>query len=105
MTLEDYKQQVEEQGVSYQEQLNKIRQELAIQNYISDNIDNDSIEVTDEETEQFYQDYQDQDTEQEIPSYEEIKPQIISMLEQQKQQELVNSLLQELREQAEIEYL
>lgn len=105
MTLEDYKQQVEEQGVSYQDQLNKISEELAVQNYISGNIDQESIEVTDEETEQFYQEYQNQDTEQEIPSYEEIKPQIIAMLEQQKQQELVSSFLKELRQEAEIEYL
>lgn len=105
MSLEEYKQQVEQQGVSYEEQIQQIREELAIQKYLTDNIDEEATEVTDKETEQFYERYKEQESEGEIPSYEEIKPQIITRLEQQKQQKAINSLVQELREDAEIEYL
>lgn len=105
MGLEEYKQQVEQEGVSYEEQLQRIKEELAVQKYLSDNIDEEAIAVTEEESEQFYERYQDQETEEEIPPYEEIKPQITARLEQQKQQEAINSLIQELRQDADIEYL
>ncbi len=105
MSLEDYKQEIEQQGASYEEQLQRIKQQLAVQEYLSDNIDEEALAVTEEESEQFYKSYQDQESEEEIPSYEEIKPQIIAMLEQQKQQQAINSLIQDLRAEADIEYL
>ncbi len=106
-SLEEYKQELENQGVSYDEQLENIKKELAAQNYLADNINGDSIEVTDEETEQYYEMYKNQesDSEEELPSFDELEAQIIAALQQQKEQEAVNSLIQELRQDAEIEYL
>ncbi len=105
LSLDEYKQQVEQQGVSYEEQLQNISQDLAIQKYLTEAIGEEAVEVTDEETEQFYEMYKEQESGEEVPSYDELKPQIIASLEQQKQQEAINSLIQELRAEADIEYL
>jgi hypothetical protein len=103
-SLEDYKQQLSQQGISYEEQLDSIKEELAVQKYLETQLEGESFEVSEEETREFYEMYEQQSPE-EIPSYDELEPEIIATLKQQKQQEAVNILIQELRGNAEIEYL
>ncbi len=104
MSLEDFKEQLSQQGISYEEQKDSIKEELAIQKYLETQLEEESFEVSEEEAQEFYEMNKEQSPE-EIPPYEESKSQIISLLEQQKQQELISSLIQELRANAEIEYL
>lgn len=101
-TLDDYKAQLDAQGVSYDVQLENVKQDMAVQEYLNQALDDASLEVTDAEIQEFYTLYQEQNPE--APPVEELEEQIVVTLQQQKQQEAVSVLLQDLRAQAEIEY-
>jgi len=103
--LEEYKQQITEQGTSYEKELEQVKKQLAVQNYLSDAVPESALEVSEEEGQEFYQTYQEQQSPEEIDSYEKLEPQIIATLEQQKEQQAINSLVQSLRAEAEIKYL
>jgi hypothetical protein len=103
-TLNDYKQQVESQGISYEELLESTKEQLAVQNYLEVQLQGENFEVSEQESQDFYEMYKSQSPE-EIPPFEELEQQIISTLQQQKQQESISSLIQELRVNAEINYL
>jgi parvulin-like peptidyl-prolyl isomerase len=102
-TLEEYKQQLKQQGLSYEEQLQEYKNQAAIQNYLNDVFKNENFSVTDEEAINYYEIYQQQ-SEQEVPPYEDLESQIKDYLRQQKQQEAINALVQELREDADIKH-
>jgi hypothetical protein len=102
-TLDDYKQQLSQQGISYEGQISLLKENLENQKYFSQAMEGESIEVSEEEAKSFYEMYKEQSSE-EIPPYEELKSQIIMTLEQEKQQEIITMILQKLRENAEIEY-
>lgn len=102
-TLEDYKQQLASQEISYTEELESLKQEIATQKYLESQLEGQSFNVSEEETQQFYEMYKEQSAE-EVPPYEELKDQIIATLQQQKQQQAINALIQELRLDANIEY-
>ena len=76
---------------------------LAIQNYLDNALKGEDFNVTEEEAQNFYEIY-NQQSEEEIPPYEELESQIINLLQQQKRQEAIDSIVQELREDAIIEY-
>lgn len=101
-TLDDYKAQLESQGISYDAQLENVKEDLATQQYLNQALEGVNFEVTDAEVQEFYTLYQQQNPE--APSIEELEADIVITLEQQKQQEAVAALLQELRAQANIEY-
>ncbi len=103
-SLEDYKQQLSQQGIVYEEQLDSVKEELAVQKYLETQLEGENFEVSEQETQDFYEMYKSQSSE-EVPSYEELEPQIIATLEQEKQQEAISYLIQELRADAEIKYL
>jgi transcription-repair coupling factor (superfamily II helicase) len=103
VTLDAYKQQLSQQGISYEDQLDSLKENLATQEYLSQAMERESIEVSEEEAQSFYENYKAQ-SQAEIPSYEEVKSQIVLVIEQEKQQEIINSILQKLRENAQIEY-
>jgi parvulin-like peptidyl-prolyl isomerase len=102
-SLEDYKQQISQQGIVYEEQLNSIKDELAIQKYLEAQLEGGNFEVSEQEAENFYEMYKQQAEINE--TYEELEPQIIATLQHQKQQEAISSLVQELRADAEVKYL
>jgi hypothetical protein len=102
-TLEQYKQSLKMQGISYEEQLASIKQDLAIQNYFNSLLDNINLSVSDEEARQFYEGYKQQKGGN-ISSYEELKPQMILAMQQEKQQQAINEIMNQLRENATIEY-
>jgi parvulin-like peptidyl-prolyl isomerase len=103
-SLEDYKQQLSQQGIVYEEQIDSIKEELAVQKYLEIQLEGENFEVSEQEAQDFYEMYKSQSPE-EVPSYEELEPQIIATLKQEKQQEAIGYLIQELRAGAEIEYL
>ncbi len=104
-TLEDYKEQIESQGVSYDDEIENVKNQMAIQMYLDTQMEDLSFNVSDVEAQEFYEMYKAQSPEEEeLPSYEELEPQIMMTLEQQKQQEATNVFIQELLESAVIEY-
>jgi multidrug efflux pump subunit AcrA (membrane-fusion protein) len=102
-TLDDYKQQVESRGVSYEAELENIKNQIATQQFLESQLEGQSFDVTEEEAQEFYEVYKAQSPE-EVPSYEELQPQIIATLEQQKQQEAISIIIQGLRTSANVEY-
>lgn len=103
--LDEYKEQLESQGLSYDDELEKIKGQLAIQNYLESQIVGQSFEVSQEEAQEFYEMYKQQSADENIPSFEELEPQIILTLEQQKRQDATILVVQEIRSNANIEYL
>jgi hypothetical protein len=104
MSLDEYKEQLESQEISYEEQLNSIKEQLNIQNYIGSQISEDDLSVTVEEIQEYYDLYVQEVGEDEVPPLEEIEDQIEMVVQQNKEQELVSFLVQELVENANIKY-
>lgn len=102
-TLEDYKEQLTLQGLDYASELERIKDQLAIQNYLETILEGQSFEVSEDEAREFYELYKQQSTE-DIPSYEELEEQIIATLKGQKQNEYINEFIEELKLEANIEY-
>ena len=103
MSFQEYEQQLSMQGINMDEQMAEIKEDFAIQEYLSDVISEDDIQVTEQEVLEFYEMYTLQSPE-EVPPLEELEPQIIMSLEQQKEQEIIMDVLQNLRENSVIEY-
>lgn len=101
MTGEDFAVQLARQGRSYDEYLVELQEQLTIARYLDDTVQ--IPEVTEEEAREFYEDYMQRFPE-EPRTFEEMKSQIIMLLEEQKQQEAMFLLIEELRARAEIEY-
>jgi len=94
MTREDLDWQLQQHGISYQEYLEGYRTGLSIQNYLEA-----TIEVTEEEARARYDELKELYGDQ-LPPFETVKQQIIAEL----QQEAMPSLIDELRDRADIEY-
>lgn len=101
--LDEFKEHLESQGASYEDEIEALKPQLAIQEFLA-NKTPDEFNVSDEEVQEFYEMYKQQTPEEEQVPFEEIEPQIVSMLEQQRQEEAINDLIQEYREEADIEY-
>lgn len=102
-TLEEYKLQFESQEISYEEQLQELKKEMIYQSYFETILEGISFDISDEEVNEFYDLYKEQSPE-ELPPLEDIRPQIVATLEQQKQQDAIDLHVQELRENADVEY-
>ncbi len=90
-------------GVSEDKFKEDITNQFMIQKYLLDNVDIDSVTVTEKEIMSLYNNITaNQDN---VPPLSEIKQQISSQIIQNKQQELVGSFIQSLRINADIEIL
>ena len=78
------------------------QRQLAINSYLDDAVQ--VPEVTEIEARVFYENYKQQSPEEELPPFEQLKSEIMALLEQQKQQEATSLLIEELKEKADIEY-
>ena len=103
-TLDMYKQQLQTQGLSYEEELQNYKEQLMIQNYLYDEIEGVDLNVTEAEALAYYESYKNQ-TRGEPASYEELESQIIEYLQLIKEQEAINNVIKDLRKDAEIIYL
>lgn len=104
-TMEDFKADLAKSGFSYfsyEEYLQDFQRQLAINSYLDDAVQ--VPEVTELEASVFYEDYKQQSPEAELPPFEQLKSEIMALLEQQKQQEATSLLIEELKEKADIEY-
>lgn len=102
-TIEDLKSDLEEQGLSYEATLQDFKERIAVDKFLSQNIDSDTAQVTSEEVGEFYSMLSMQ-MGGDVPPFEEIELQIIAQIEQDKLRELQQQLIDRLIEEAEIEF-
>jgi len=101
-TIEDLKKQLSSQEVSYEDVLENLREQMLVQKYLQDEITVPN--VSEEEAKEFYKNNKDKFGEN-VPAFEDVKEQIINILKQQKKLEEISKLIQDLRANANIEYL
>ena len=101
-TMEDFHADLAKSGFSYEEYLQDFQRQLAINSYLDDAVQ--VPEVTELEARVFYENYKQQSPEAELPPFEQLKSEIMALLEQQKRQEATSLLIEELKEKADIEY-
>ena len=101
-TMEDFETDLAKSGFSYEEYLQDFQRQLAINSYLDDAVQ--VPEVTELEARVFYENYKQESPEAELPPFEQLKSEIMALLEQQKQQEATSLLIEELKEKADIEY-
>ncbi|GEM_PF-4207452 len=98
-------QLVEQLGITEEELYDRLREDVAIERLISQKIDEDAEEITEEDMRQHFDMHQQrmEGPDGEVPEYEEVEDQIRMELEQQQEQEIIEQLLQPLMEEADIE--
>lgn len=101
-TMEDLEADLAKSSFSYEEYLQDFQRQLAINSYLDDAVQ--VPEVTELEARVFYENYKQESPEAELLPFEQLKSQIMALLEQQKQQEATSLLIEELKEKADIEY-
>lgn len=94
LTIEDFLALFEVDGISYDEYLNIVRRQMAIEAYL-DSV----IEVSEEEAREFYETLREK--EEDTQPFEELESHIMQVLEKSK----TLSLIAELRDKAIIEYV
>ena len=100
-TIEDLRADLDEQGISYEATLEDFKERIAVDRFLEQNVDSSSVEVTQEEVEEFYAMYS-MEMGEETPPLEEIELQIIAQLEQDKVRELQTQFIDQLIEEADI---
>ena len=107
VTLEELEERLEWEGLSLEEYMAHFRRMLAINTFLEDTVE--VPEASDEDIRQFYEGYVERQREKypdkEPPSLEEMKSNIIVILERQKRQEAAADLVAQLRESADIQYM
>lgn len=112
---EEFEEFLAQSGLGVDEMYDMIEQDLKSQALVEDIISDDEpeIEVTEEEVEETYEQqrqmYEAQEGIEEVPSLEDLRPQIEAQLEEQKLQqyqgEILENLIEDLKEDSEIEIL
>ena len=107
MQVEELHARLAEEGLSYMEYLEERRVQLAIVMFVDDAVE--VPDVTEEEAREFHEGYQEffrqQYPDLEPLPYEEIRDTVISVLEEQRQEEAVSLFVAQLRKQADIQYM
>lgn len=88
-------------GISEDQLRDRIERELIVQQYLAENVDQDSIEISDEAVQSAYDRISGQ--QENVPPLADIREQLVAQLEQQETQTLVQQLIQQLRETADIQ--
>lgn len=106
---EEFENRLEQNNITRQEVKDDLRDQMIISAYIEQEAGGE-ITASDEEVQQLYQQFaaqnqQAENQEAEVPSLEELRPQIEQAVVQQKQQETALRLLNQARDNAEIEVL
>lgn len=106
---EEFQNRLEQNGITREEVRDDLRDQMIISAYIEQEAGGE-ISATDEEIQQLYQQFtaQSQQTgneDAEVPSLDELRPQIEQAVVQQKQQEIALQLLDQARENADIEVM
>jgi len=101
-TMEDLTEELAKFGFSYEEYLQDLQRQLSINSYLNYTIQ--VPEVTKLEAMMFYEDYKQQHPGVDYPPFEQLESRIIALLKQQKQQNAINLLIDELKDKADIQY-
>lgn len=106
LTLEDLQVQLDSYEMSYEEYLEDFRRQLAIDDYMAAEVP--VPEVTNEEAWEYYEDYREsyllRYPDQPFPPFEQVQSEIVNSLSQEKQQEAMLILIEELKDKADITY-
>jgi len=95
--------QLEEFDLTKDELMQDIEQNATIQHYINLKVDKDELEVSEEEIRTRYEEHQEANAEENEEEYEEMKPQLEQTLKDEKERQQIQSLLEELRQESDIE--
>jgi hypothetical protein len=101
-----FKEELAKNNLTESQLRENISKQLAIQAYLLKNVDVNSISVTDDEIEKFYDDYskaQKASGQKTVPALKEISEQIKQQLVSNKQQALVSAYIDGLQKKAKIE--
>jgi len=98
-----YEEELSAQNVTENELRDQIKSQLEIQNYLASKTGTESLTATDSEVEEFYN--QSVSQAEDAPPLEEIRPQIAQIITQQKRQQELQKIVQQLRLAANIEIL
>lgn len=93
---------LEEQGISEEEVMTQVETQVKVEQLLSET---GEIDVTDEELQTFYDEAVAQQEEaggEELPAFEEVKPQLEQQVRLQKESEATQALVEQLREEAEV---
>lgn len=94
----------EEQGTDKEELLTLIEAQVKIDQLIAE--ESGDVEPTDEELKEVYEamkaQQEEMDAEEEIPSFDEMKPDLVEQVKYQKESEVVQTLVEKLREEGEV---
>lgn len=106
ISLDEYKQQMEMFGVSYEDEIEIYQKQLGINNLLEDEISNYNIVVEEQEILDYYEEYRQNLTtaEVELP-LEDVRADIENILLVEKQREYVDIIIDNFLSQANIEYL
>ncbi len=101
----EFKNQLLKEGLTEKELRTGIKNRMLVQKYISDNIDleSENASLTEEEIKSFYDDFFG--SQQNPPSYEDVKDQIKNQLLNQKRRDKINAFVSSLRDEAKIEII
>lgn len=104
MSLENLKQQLQQQGTSYQETVMLFQEQLIINELLGEVISGNNIQVTDNEAKLFFEDNLEiiQNQVGSNVTYEVVSNQIKSHISQQKQEKLVSDFISDLEGEADI---
>lgn len=91
LTLENFKKEIAQ----------SLTVEKYVEHYLEENVDEKDLVVTEEELRELYEQYSQQM--EEPPEYEEMKPELLETLKNQKRQPYLETLVDELYEKGEIE--
>jgi len=100
---QSFKQAMNDNKVTEDELRTDIARRLTIQKYIDANTDNDSIEVTEEEVNQLYDQYAA--NQENMPDIEEIRSQLEQQIFQQKLNQQIDEVIKKLQDAADITIL
>lgn len=103
MTIKDFKEMIEAEGILYEEEIYNYKRSIAVQDYIENYFSDKSLEVTEEEVEKLYEEYKLFSPE-EMPPLEEIEEYLVFEIEQNKYLQELETLTESLKEKAEIVY-
>lgn len=96
-----FRQQLVSQNLTPEALRERIVQQLVIEAVVDANLDEDDLQVTDEEVEALYERYS---TElDEVPPLDEARPELENELRQQRMNEAIDRLIDELRDESKIE--
>lgn len=98
-SIDELNQHIAMQGISYEQLVEDFRKQMGIQAYLELKLADADFEVSQEEAMAFYEMYA---ALEELPPFEEVENEIMSILMEEKQQEVINELINEVRESKEI---